>query len=419
MSLKEYESLDLTKRSDPANDLFDRIATESTHSTIVLTPVYSTDGTPALLTQEMSAWFHSFILPCRSGAIEDVHDEFKRRNLKLFEQEADKIEQKKLGEIASERALLRQNKRVELLRARFIELSSQYDTWRLNYGRDALVWNPFLYWTALVLFMLPEFLINWDSFLKIPGFTPAYATGLMLVVAVAFGFSAHSMGRIIKQWKELFGGHVDFAERRKATRELIIATLLFLIAITAVGWGRWFFIQGAILEKTILRGGSGLELSDLVQFVGAMLGNILVYLLGFLWSLIRHDSVPDFCELRHELTGVQNKVVAAFNKYLTRRNQQHLQKGQKELTQAQRFEDSQKKRDGYPQARQQFSRLKNKDSEVRALLMEYRNRLLTKLKSDQTQRSFQVDDVRVAEMDIVIKLSPDQYASVPIELRYN
>jgi hypothetical protein len=30
-----------------------------------------------------------------------------------------------------------------------------------------------------------------------------------------------------------------------------------------------------------------------------------------------------------------------------------------------------------------------------------------------------VDDVRVAGMDILIKLTPDQYASVPIELRYN
>ena len=178
------------------------------------------------------------------------------------------------------------------------------------------------------------------------------------------------------------------------------------------------FIQGAILEKTILRGG-GLEFSDLVQFVGAMLGNILVYLIGLLWSFVKHDSIPDFSELRYELTKVQGKLVAAFNKYLTRRNQQHLQRAQKDITQAQRVEDSQKKREGYPQARQHFSKLKNKDAEVRALLIKYRNRLMVKLQSDQLQKSLQVDDVRVAEMDILIKLTPDQYASVPIDLRYN
>jgi hypothetical protein len=145
MSLEEYESLDLTRRSDTAKDLFDRISGEGSQSTIVLTSIYSADSTPALLTQEMSAWFHSFILPYRSGAIEEVHDEFKRRNLKLFEQEVDKIEQKKLAEIASERAYLRQNKKVEFLRTRFAELSGQYDTLQLNYGREALVWQPLWY----------------------------------------------------------------------------------------------------------------------------------------------------------------------------------------------------------------------------------------------------------------------------------
>ena len=211
---------------------------------------------------------------------------------------------------------------------------------------------------------------------------------------------------------------MEFTERRKALRELIVGVLLLLIAITAVGWGRWFFIQGAILEKTILRGG-GLEFSDLVQFVGAMLGNVLVYLLGLLWSFYKHDSIPEFSEIRYELMKVQRKLIAAFNKYLTRRNQQHFQKAEKDRTQIQRVEDSQKKKESYTRARQQFAKLKNKDSEVRALLMEYRNRLLTKMKADPNQKYLQIDDVRVAEMETLIRLTPDQYASVPIELRYN
>ena len=418
MSLQEYETLDLTKRSEAAKDLFERISGESGQSTIVLSPVYGTDAAPPYLTQEMSAWFASFIQPYRSGALQQVQAEFKRHNLKLLEQELDNIEQKKLRDIDSERVLLRQNNDVEFLRTRYAELSRRYEDLRNNHGRDALVWKPGWYWLVLSLFMLPEFLINWDSFLKIPGFTPAYATGLMLVVALAYGFSAHSIGRIIKQWKELFGGHVEFTERRKALRELIVGILLLLIAITAVGWGRWFFIQGAILEKTILRGG-GLEFSDLVQFVGAMLGNVLVYLLGLLWSFYKHDSIPEFSEIRYELMKVQRKLIAAFNKYLTRRNQQHFQKAEKDRTQIQRVEDSQKKKESYPGARQQFGRLKNKDSEVRAMFMEYRNRLLTKMKADPNQKYLQIDDVRVAEMETLIRLTPDQYASVPIELRYN
>lgn len=418
MSLRDYERLDLTKKSEAVTDLFDRASIESAQQTIVLTPLYASDGTPAFLTQEMSAWYASYIQPWRSGALQEIHDEFKRRNLKCIEQELDNIEQKKLREFANERALLRQNNNVEFLRSRFADLSARYEILKLNNERDALEWRPFTYWIILFGFMLPEFLINWDSFLKIPGFTPAYATGLMFVVFIAFGFSAHSIGRIIKQWKELFGGHVELTERRKALRELIVGALLFLLAVTAVGWGRWFFIQGAILEKTILRGG-GLEFSDLVQFVGAMLGNILIYLLGLLWSFVRHDSVPEFSELRYDLTKVQRKLIAAFNKYLTKRNQQHFQKAAKERTQALRVEESQKRRPGYLEARQIVARLKNKDSEVHALFIEYRNRLRTKIRSEPQQGFLQVEDVRVAEMDTVIRLTPDQYAGVPIELRYD
>ena len=122
MSLKDYESLDLTKKSDIVKDLFERVSAEGNQSTIVLTPVYWAEGTPAFLTQEMSVWFASWVLPYRSGAIEDVYDQFKRRNLKLFEQEADNIENKKLRAIANERALLNQNNQVQFLKTRFVRI---------------------------------------------------------------------------------------------------------------------------------------------------------------------------------------------------------------------------------------------------------------------------------------------------------
>jgi hypothetical protein len=149
-----------------------------------------------------------------------------------------------------------------------------------------------------------------------------------------------------------------------------------------------------------------------------MLGNVLVYLLGLLWSLLKHDSIPEFAELRYELARAQKKLVAAFEKYLTRRNQQHFQKALKDKSQTERFEESQKKLEGYPQARQHFTKLKNKDAEVLALFKEYRNRLLAKLKADPNPRSLQVDDVRIAEFETLLRMSADQYASVPLEMRY-
>jgi hypothetical protein len=417
MTLSAYSSVNLGKASEASKDLFERLARETDQTSIVLTPVYNTDGTPPFLTQEMAAWLASYVQPSRSGALQEVTDEFKRHNCKLIEQEIEVIENKKLADVANERALLRLNKDVEFLRNRYVVLRTDYDALRLNYGRDARPWTPVRYWIVLFCFMFPEFLINWDSFLKIPGFTPAYATGLILVVAIAFAFSAHSIGRIVKQWKDLFGGHVELTDKTRIRRELSVGILLFLLGIIAVGWGRWYFIQGAILEKSILRGG-GLDFNDLLQFGGAMLGNVLVYLLGFLWSFMKHDAIPDYSELRYDLMKTQNRLAASFEKYLTRRNQQHFQRAQKDKAQAQRFEDSQKKREGYIQARQAFTKLRNKDAEVLALLKEYRNRLLAKLKSDPNPKSLQIDDVRMAEFDTVVRLTPEQYASVPLEMGY-
>lgn len=417
MSLNDYVKLDLSKKSALAADLFQRMERECAQRTVVLTPVYATDGTPPFLTQEMSAWLATYIQPYRATAVQDVYNEFKHRGCKLLESELDIIEQKKLAEIDTERAILQQNKNIEFLRLRFDDLQGRYESARTQIGRDATQWTPVRYWLVLFCFMLPEFLINWDSFLKIPGFTQAYATGLILVVAIAFAFSAHSIGRVTKQWKELFGGHIDFTERKKTQRELIVGTSLFLLGLAAVGWGRWFFIQGAILEKSILRGG-GLEFEDFLQFGGAMLGNILVYLLGVLWSFMKHDSVPEFSELRFELEKTQGRLIEAFNKFLTRRNQQHIQKAQKNKVQAERVDQSQKKLDGYPLARLQFAKLKNKDAEVLALLREYRNLLIATLKAASDPRTLQIEDVRVAELSTLIRLTPDQYSASQLEMRY-
>jgi hypothetical protein len=418
MSLQNYLQLDLTKRSDLVKDLTDRLSRESDQTNIVLTSVFSTDEMPSFLTPEMSSWYASHIQAQRSGGVQDVALAFESRKGTWFERERDRIEHEKLGKISGEKDLLLQNKEVGYLRQRVEDLRGRYENLKLRYGRDALPWNPFWYWTILFFFMVPEVLINWDSFLKIPGFTEAYATGLILVVAIAFAFSAHSLGRIIKQAKELFGGHVELTEKRKAVRELIVGSLLFLLGIVAVGWGRWFFIQGAILEKIILRGG-GLEFTDYLSFAGAMLGNIIVYLLGLLWSFVKHDSVPGFTELRYDLQKLQRRLLAAYDKYLTRRNQQHFQKAQRDQDQAARIEESLKKKmDGHQQARDQFAMLKTKDAEVVALFRDYRNRLIAALKKQSSPASFQITDVRVAELDTVVKISPDQYASIPIELRY-
>ena len=150
-----------------------------------------------------------------------------------------------------------------------------------------------------------------------------------------------------------------------------------------------------------------------------MLGNFMVYLLGFLWSLVKHDSVPEFSEKRYELSRFQQRLLAAFDKHLTRRNQQHFQKAAKRLQEVTKVEEAQRnKLENHGQMRETFASLRDKDAQVTALLKEYKTRLLSQIKKSKNECWFQVDDVRVAEMRTTIRLSPDQYSAVPIELRY-
>jgi hypothetical protein len=266
--------------------------------------------------------------------------------------------------------------------------------------------------------MLPEFLINWDSFLKIPGFTMAYATGLIIVVAIAFAFSAHSVGRILKQWKELFGGHVGKTEKMKSRRELSVGIALFLFGFAAVGWGRWYFIQTAILEKSILQGG-GLDVTDILQFAGAMLGNVIVYLLGLLWSFLKHDAMPEFSELRTEVDTLEARRLRLFERFLTSRNQQHIQKAQRALEKLSQQEQLQRKQlDRYNEARQLFGVLRRKDEEIVAVLNEYKVRLVKRVKASKSSLRFRVEDIRVAELEAESFLTVDQFSALPLQLPY-
>ena len=162
-----------------------------------------------------------------------------------------------------------------------------------------------------------------------------------------------------------------------------------------------------------------MEIADFLQFGGAMLGNFIVYLLGLLWSLVKHDSMPGFSEARYELSRVQKKLLAAFDKHLTRRNQQHFQSAARQQQVTARLEESQcTQLEGYRKAREQFLLIKDRDGQVVALLREYKTRLISQIKAKKAIHWFHVDDVRIAEMTSTIKLSPDQYAAVPLELRY-
>src|SRR5262249_8597188 len=148
----------------------------------------------------------------------------------------------------------------------------------------------------------------------------------------------------------------------------------------------------------ILRG-QGLEVEDILYTIGAILGNIGVWIAGIWWSYTKHDSVPNFSELRTEVERLQSKMLRLYKKYLTSRNQRHILAGHRKLEQLQRVEQSQASNlSGYREARERFNRLLEKDQEVAALFAEYKSRLISKINSKNREAIFSIHDITKADI---------------------
>jgi hypothetical protein len=418
MSLSNYLGKDFSTKSTAASELFERLDDEASRRAINLTPVYSTNGVPPYLTPAMESWYRAYIQPLRWRAIDEVSGQFESKSVKkskgfLFEKERDANEQRTLHEINNERETFLQRQAAEYLSKKLPEKREEYDAMRREQGRDAQKWTPAFYWTILFAWMVPEFLINWESFAKIPVLlnTPALVLGSVTLVASFFAVSSHILGTLWKQRQDRFGGAVSATDRKKNRLELILALFLFLLAMGIVVWGRYLLMSDIIREKTILRG-QGLELEDVLYTIGAILGNIGVWIAGIWWSYTKHDSVPNFSELRTEVERLESKKRKLCEKYLSSRNQRHILAGNKRFEQLKRLEEAQAASlNGYREARERFGELLEKDQEVSALLGEYKARLVSKVASKNPDAIFLIRDIRKADIDDKLQYDADEFAS--------
>ena len=113
--------------------------------------------------------------------LEDLQSQAGRKGQKpfLLEIERDRIEMRKYEAIQTERDTFMLRKDAADTYAELKDKEEQYNLMKADYGRDAQRWTPILYWVVLFIFMIPEFMINWKSFLKIPVLmnTPALVLG--------------------------------------------------------------------------------------------------------------------------------------------------------------------------------------------------------------------------------------------------
>jgi hypothetical protein len=337
--LKEYiNELPLDRNSEAAKDLLSRIDRESSNSVIGLTAVYSSDGTPPYLTEEMNAWYTGTVQRYRGGALAEVLSVFAKQKTRtggrgfLFEYRRDMIERDMLKKIHDEHDVLKDRPKVSRRYEQLKEYRHDYGTMKAKYRRDAVDWNPYTYWLLIFCAIITEYAINWESFTKIPYLqnTPAFVFGTVTLVALVFVFSSHLVGILIKQGRERFGGHVPKGEKRSTIILLIFALILFALSMGLIVWGRMLLVDDIIRENRILKGESS-GADALWLYGGALLGNVIVWILGVAWSIWRHDSVPNFVELRAKMTRLEVWLDKQYKKYLQKRNQRHRLDARREL----------------------------------------------------------------------------------------
>ncbi|MGB9366573.1 MAG: hypothetical protein WCE79_11235 [Xanthobacteraceae bacterium] len=424
MSLTAYLNLPLTQDSPLAKSLFSKVTTEAQRRNIALTSPHSSDGMPPFLTPAMAGWYGGQVQPVRASALLDVVASFNsmvtskgQLRGKLLEHEFSKIDSEMFQKIADERRLFEQNSNITDIHRELVEERQRYEGLVQQHG-PAQKWRPVLYLTILVLMIfILEGLINFESFLKIPGFTPALSVGSFLGVSTAFSVSAHLVGVIIKQWRERLGGSVSRTEKMKNRSLALFAIILFVLAFGFVIYARWALLGDVILRRSQTTG-EEVGTEEALRFAGTLIGNIIVYVMGIVWSYTRHDSIPGFSELRRRVERLEKQESALIEKELASRNRQHMNKAVAEKEKLRRTVQAQSAQlPNYHSGLSKFDQLREQDARVLALLEEYRTLLLEKVGEGRTV-TFSWNDITRVAIETKVEMTPDEYAGKPLELRH-
>ena len=426
MSLDAYTRLELALEGSVAADLMAGIAAEGRQNLVPLSsPAGAGLDNPAFMTPHMVSWYGRRVAPVRAGAVAEVRQAFEAEALPngnhgfLREAEADAIERRKLVQIRDEREAFFQDEAVRQLGSEIENLTTRYERKLAEHGRDAKVWSPVSYAIVLALIaLLLEGLVNWESFLKVPGWTPAIATGAFLAVAAAFGTSAHFLGHVLKQWGERFGGNVSARVRNDSWRQLSLAAILAIVGFGLVIYSRYFFLR-EVIDRQILMGDGDVGYTVLITIGGALFGNLIAYALGVAWAYARHDSVPDFAEERRILDRLRARQLRLFAKRLQPRITRRLLQASKDLEQLERREaDQAQKLRHYGAHRARFDALRANDARVLALLAEYRNRLAAAGREAGLRARFTVDDPTAGNGATPTEIEPETYLGQNLRLAF-
>ncbi len=284
-------------------------------------------------------------------------------------------------------------------------------------NRHAKIVKLGIYLPLLALIGMVEWLINWEAANALFA-QPYLAAGIVIVVALAVAAASHEHGTLAKQWSHRCGFAATPGVRSRNYTALAFTTLLFIAAMTLVGYMRYKLAYNDLIGASAFGGnnpfGARGSMGEVYTAVSmTLMGNLIVWLLGAMVAYWFHDSDPNFADARVRHLKA-SKRFEAWKLRMSKARHEREQQLSMEIEQEENILNSRVKQgrllvDMAEQVHDHEKFLRDRLKEVvDEHLKTYRRTLLGLMKSENLSVSF-LDTEKG-------KLTPLEYESHPLEM---
>jgi len=209
--------------------------------------------------------------------------------------------------------------KVQRIKTDLDQINREYQRLKDRAGRDAKDHRPYLYWPVLFFIGCIEWFINYPFFES--NYVPIVAIGFTALVAIVVAFASHYHGMLAKQRLELF--HQGEKKLKKIDQRLwqLFMFVVLVAALAWVGWERHSYIQQVYGDASLgagSGGGVGIPVERIdpgVKVTQTLIGNMLVWVVGVIWSYLNHDHIPNFSEALYRKKRKEAALEKATQKY--------------------------------------------------------------------------------------------------------
>lgn len=387
-AVQAYVDLDLSPGSPAVQALMSRAAQESQQREITITTEGDSNAPSEGLTQGMLTWYQNHVAFLRTTAISSTED--LASDITLGKGTPGQLERVKVDE--AKRNLAR--RRAEIL-SRFRnenakDIKELEDTEREHNhiriaegGRDAKVPNHLVEWGILLpLIMLPEALLNFESFRRAPIIQSDFqALGATIIVGIGIAIAAHLIGRFIRQFS-FFMRSDDERSNRAGWPLWSIGIVLLTVALGVVAYARYQYLI-PLAEQAIILGRAPPNI--MAQTAGLLGGNLVVFLIGVGLTFMLHDPNPDFSDKARKLAKISNKVEGIRKSQVTSKLRDIERRFKEDTEAVQRVTQQMTNQPGFANLRSNVNAIEGKDRQVMGVLSAYKQALIDAI-SQRDQR---------------------------------